>query len=464
MDIIVVGAGALGATLAAALGHERRYKVLCIERDWSEPNRIVGELLQPGGVRWLKRLGLVSCLEGIDAQKIHGYGVFFKGDSVALPYPVEENDERPCGYAFHHGRFISKLREATKSAPNVTCVEGTVVDLWEQDGRVMGVRYKQGSNEYRAHAFLTIAVDGVFSRLRKDLTKTTSLKSSTFAGIVLEGVQLPFANHGHVVLCNPSPVLVYPISSTEARMLIDIPNDVSADPASYATSHIAPQLPAVLREALEQALRTQKLRVMPASYMPGIPRLVPGALALGDAFNLRHPLTGAGMTVAFADGHLLREMLRDAPDLANREATLKHLAAFYDRRKAHASTSNILANALYAVFCGKDDEFLPYMQEACFKYFTLGDFAVNGTMAMLGALNTNPYFLFSHFFSVAALGMYDLLAPFPYPSRIATAFGVLKSAAQVIKPLIDNENVTVLANVPNFLLGVKDTLKAVHVE
>lgn len=34
---------------------------------------------------------------------------------------------------------------------------------------------------------------------------------------------------------------------------------------------------------------------------------------LGDAFNMRHPLTGGGMTVAFADCDLLCDMLRPLP-------------------------------------------------------------------------------------------------------------------------------------------------------
>ena len=50
-------------------------KVLIIERDWSEPDRIVGELLQPGGINCLKKLGIEQCLEGIDAPNIFGYAV-----------------------------------------------------------------------------------------------------------------------------------------------------------------------------------------------------------------------------------------------------------------------------------------------------------------------------------------------------------------------------------------------------
>ena len=40
---------------------------------------------------------------------------------------------------------------------------------------------------------------------------------SFFVGIILRGVTLPVPNHGHVVLAKPSPILFYPISSTEVR-------------------------------------------------------------------------------------------------------------------------------------------------------------------------------------------------------------------------------------------------------
>lgn len=44
-------------------------RVLLIERDLKQPDRIIGELLQPGGYLMLKKLGLAHCVDGIDAQK-----------------------------------------------------------------------------------------------------------------------------------------------------------------------------------------------------------------------------------------------------------------------------------------------------------------------------------------------------------------------------------------------------------
>ena len=56
-EVIVVGSGVLGSALGAVLARDGR-RVSVIERDLSEPDRIVGELLQPGGFNALKKLGL----------------------------------------------------------------------------------------------------------------------------------------------------------------------------------------------------------------------------------------------------------------------------------------------------------------------------------------------------------------------------------------------------------------------
>lgn len=61
--MIIIGAGVAGSSLAYALGKEGR-KVLLLERDLSEPVRIVGELLQPGGYLKLKELGLEWTVDG----------------------------------------------------------------------------------------------------------------------------------------------------------------------------------------------------------------------------------------------------------------------------------------------------------------------------------------------------------------------------------------------------------------
>lgn len=70
---------------------------------------------------------------------------------------------------------------------------------------------------------------------------------SCFVGLVLENCQLPFANHGHVVLGDPSPILFYPISSTEIRCLVDVPGQKvpsisNGEMEKYLKTVVAPQV------------------------------------------------------------------------------------------------------------------------------------------------------------------------------------------------------------------------------
>lgn len=70
---------------------------------------------------------------------------------------------------------------------------------------------------------------------------------SCFVGLVLENCNLPYVNHGHVVLADPSPILFYQISSTEVRCLVDVPGQKvpsisNGEMAKYLKTVVAPQV------------------------------------------------------------------------------------------------------------------------------------------------------------------------------------------------------------------------------
>ena len=42
-------------------------------------------------------------------------------------------------------------------------------------------------------------------------------------GWLMENCQLPYPNYGHIILASPSPILFYPISSTETQCFVGVP-------------------------------------------------------------------------------------------------------------------------------------------------------------------------------------------------------------------------------------------------
>ncbi|CAL1361379.1 unnamed protein product [Linum trigynum] len=445
-DVIIVGAGVAGAALAHTLGKDGR-KVHVIERDLTEPDRIVGELLQPGGYLKLIELGLQDCVEGIDAQRVFGYALFKDGKHTQLAYPLEKFHSDVSGRSFHNGRFIQRMREKAASLPNVRLEQGSVTSLLEENGTIKGVQYKNKDGEQQtAYAPLTIVCDGCFSNLRRSLCNPKVDVPSCFVGLVLENCDLPCANHGHVILGDPSPILFYPISSTEVRCLVDVPGQKvpsisNGEMTTYLKTVVAPQIPKQIYDSFVAAVDKGNIRTMPNRSMPAAPYPTPGALLMGDAFNMRHPLTGGGMTVALSDIVVLRNLLRPLKDLNDAPTLCKYLESFYTLRKPVASTINTLAGALYKVFCASPDKARQEMREACFDYLSLGGVFSSGPVSLLSGLNPRPLSLVLHFFAVAVYGVGRLLVPFPWPKRIWIGARLISGASGIIFPIIKAEGV-----------------------
>ena len=359
-DVVIVGAGVLGCALAVALGKQGR-SVILLEKSLEEPNRIVGELLQPGGVQALEQLGLRDCLDDIDGIDVKGYWVSYFGEPVLLEYPKSSpTSPTPLGRAFHHGRFVMKLRAAALSCPNVTVVEtkvtGLIISPDTEEVRGVECMTKDVKDSYLGQ--LTVAADGYNSDFRKQHHQYTPTRKSKFYGLELIDAKLPAPNTGHVLLSDNPPVLMYQIGTHETRILIDIPDNLplasvqNGGVKGYMRNNILPQLPEGAQKSFSDALENGQLRSMPNSFLPASVNKTPGLMILGDALNMRHPLTGGGMTVALNDVCLIRELLSPerAPDLSNTGLVLEQLAEFHWRRKSSSSVINILAQALYALF------------------------------------------------------------------------------------------------------------------
>lgn len=371
-DVVIVGAGIVGCSLAAALGRQGR-SVILLERSMKQPDRIVGELLQPGGVRALKKLGMGDCLEGIGAVPVLGYNLIYQGEQVPVPYPMlgmtsngklagggDKKDGRYEGRAFHHGRFITKLREAAMATPNVTVVETTVTELVKASTSemILGVlSTTKGKPDYY-FAPLTVIADGFASKFRKQYHPNVPRVKSKFYALELIDAELPAPGYGHVLLGNDPPILLYQIGTHETRILIDIPDNLpSAAPAnggvkSYLRNVVLPSLPESIKPSFEKALEACPLRSMPNSFLASTTNRVPGAMFLGDSLNMRHPLTGGGMTVAFNDVLRISSLLHPdlVPDLSDTTLVMSQMPKFHWSRKQSTTAMNILAQSLYAIF------------------------------------------------------------------------------------------------------------------
>lgn len=479
-DAIVVGAGVVGPCIAKCLAQKGK-KVLIVEREWQEPDRIVGELMQPGGVRALRELGMIQAINNINAQPITGYTIMYNGEKVTIDYshkaksgPLDllsedivhggndkilpndetldyddfENNDRERGVAFVHGRFLTNLRNMCLQEPNVTPLAGNVIEVMKNKvGEVIGVRVDipngRGKCMFKAH--ITFVVDGVFSKYRRELAsdfKTSA--SSSFVGMSLFNAEVPTKYNGHVILgTSHAPILVYQISPQETRILCAF-NDKKTPPniTKWMQSSVQPHIPTCLRPSFDKALAEGKFRSMPNQFVTARQNNVTGLCVIGDALNMRHPLGGGGMTVGLKDTVLLMKMIGDL-DFADRETVLDELLDFHYERKKYDSVINVLSIALYSLFAA-DNEYLRMLQQGCFAYFQRGDECVEKPVMFLSGVLPSPFLLTKVFFAVALYSIYinyEKKGAVGFPKAFFESFAILFTAAKVFTPYIYNEMV-----------------------
>ena len=460
-DVIIVGAGVAGCTLASMFGR-MGIRTALIERDLDEPDRIVGELLQPSGVQMLRDMGLETVLEGFDAQPVSGYAIFNQKEHFSVSYPLLEGnnsekqgkDSLATGRGFRYGKFITRLREEVKKHSSVEIIEGNVKDfVWEKNAvsgknkaaekRISGVEFlpKNSLDSQNLKARLTVVCDGCFSRLRKTLNRAEPMVAGYFLGLVLENAGLPCPGHGHVFISEHAPFLSYPISSTETRVLIDFPGNTpppkGEELQSYLRTRILPQMPESMHLSFINAIESGKFKSMPNSILPADPEPVAGVVMVGDSLNMRHPLTGGGMTVALTDvkalNHRLATLLVASFSPENQLAIESEISQYYDNRHKQNATINILAYALYRVFKHPD------LSDACFEYLKSGGSRSEEPISIISGISRDLDLLVKHFIAVARFGAVGLLRRMPTFAGLKRSHQMFSDALAIITPLILDE-------------------------
>lgn len=482
-DAIVIGAGVIGPCIATALARQGK-SVLIIERDWSEPDRIVGELMQPGGVKALRELGMVHAVNNIGARAVTGYYIKFHDQQLELAYPekgdasklspevgvpgcvfAENNtllesdpvlsasdwnaDRSVRGVLIEHGKFLQNLRQIVRAEKNVTWVEGTATALTRLPADasiVTGVVVKNLAGDSQKYtAKCTFACDGIYSKFRREHDKNnTPTVGSYFVGLALDNADLPAPGKGHVILGHHAPVLAYQVSASETRALCAYrltkpPLASLGEFANYLRRDVYPNLPAQLLPAFEKAVDSGKFRAMPNQYLPAPKQGTRnrGFIMIGDSLNMRHPLTGGGMTVGLNDTVLLAKLLHNV-DLGDHDDVARVLAVFHRRRKNLDAVINTLSIALYSLFAA-DRKGLLILQRGCFEYFMLGGDCVRVPMGLLSGMFPFPMMLFNHFFSVAFYLIwvnFKQLGWAKFPIGIWEAFATFYTAVVVFTPFL----------------------------
>ncbi|MFI6864518.1 FAD-dependent oxidoreductase [Streptomyces sp. NPDC050421] len=341
-DVCVVGAGPAGLVLALLLV-KSGLRVAVVEKNGSGQREFRGEILQPGAMRLLDRLGVLAgarargCHEHARFRLVEQERVLLDIDYRALPTPYDHLLSIPqahvldelllhCG-AFEGFTYLDRRR---------------VSGLVREDGRIAGVRADGAGGPVVVRAKAVVAADGRFSKVRR----LAGIDAGRTEAFDLDVLWFKLRAHGkteperslrdvRVFRSQGSPVLVYDSYPDLIQVGWTLPHkgyqQIAAKGIDHVKAELARAVPPYADLIAEQISSPRDLSLLDVFSGRAERWTADGLVLIGDAAHTHSPIGAQGINLAVQDAALLHPVLTDA---VRRGDTSNAVLSAFERRRA----------------------------------------------------------------------------------------------------------------------------------
>ncbi|MDE3177596.1 MAG: FAD-dependent monooxygenase [Pseudomonadota bacterium] len=348
-DIAIVGAGAAGLALAAALKREARLKLALIAPAApATPDRLRTVALSPGSRALIERVGAWEALQP-QAQPIVEMAIFdgTPRDAVRLEQlRFHAPEDAPLAHMAYNDDVAAALAQAAEAA-GVVRIDGAVADF-AAGPFVAQLKLADGRG---LRARLVVGADGARSKLRALAEIATSGWPTGQCGIVAtiaherehggraEQHFLPAGPFAMLPLRGRCSSIVWNEPPREAERLCALPQD-----------EFIAELERRFSPALGKLRRLGAARAFPLEFRFARDYVAERLALVGDAAHLVHPLAGQGLNLGLRDVAALAEVLVERLRLGLDPGAREPLAEYQRRRRFDAVTSGLGMDAMNRLF------------------------------------------------------------------------------------------------------------------
>jgi len=337
VDVIVVGGGLAGSTLATVLGR-RGHKVVVLEAETKFKDRVRGENMLPWGVAMARRLGVLEDLVAAGGRAVPFFNMYAMGTQTEhRPMPETTPARESCLNMYHPDLQETLLAAALKAGCDVRRGAG-VRGIAEKDGH-WTVTFVEDGRTDSVSARLVVGADGRFSKMRDwaGFRVNHDPENLRIAGTLVHGSVVP-DDGVHLCIGPGIATFIAPLGKQRARMYFiyvgatgDRKLSGKGQVAAFVEACRATGAPAEWFDGIEVT--------GPLAEFDGADRWVlspttRGLALIGDAAAATDPSWGCGLSKTLVDVDNLSQRLSETDDW---DVALKRYAAEHDDtyRKLH---------------------------------------------------------------------------------------------------------------------------------
>lgn len=319
VDVVVVGAGLVGASLAAGLA-DSGLKLALIERgpptapgpEWD--SRVYS--LTPASVAFLEDIGAWRRVDAARVTPIHEMRVFGDDGHSRLDFSAYESGVPQLAATVEAGRLHRALWESLERQRNLALLCPALPSGLRRGEDFVEISLEDGRS---VTAKLVVGADGADSWVRRAAGIGTRGGSYAQLGVVANfacarahrNIAYQWFRRDGVLAYLPLPErrvsIVWSTPEAHARDMLELPVDALcrrvADAGGDALGALEPLTPPA---------------AFPLSRMLADCMVQPRIALIGDAAHVVHPLAGQGVNLGMGDAHSLADLLRAAPDAGDR--------------------------------------------------------------------------------------------------------------------------------------------------
>lgn len=303
-QVVIVGAGPVGATLALLLV-QRGIAVQLVESSRSFRRQFRGEALMPSGLEALEQMGLLPLLDSLPHRPLDVWEFWI---NQRLLFRVEEPMEaggRPCTLVSQPA-LLEALIEQASTYPHFKFVQGTAVQelLWAGE-QVTGVRLSNGEEQT---ADLVIGTDGRNSAVRQHAQLSIEYSSDQHFNVLwfklATSPRFEADNIFYSILQDRDAFGLFCSSESHLQVGWVLHDDAPLDWKQVDwVETLAATSPPWLAEHFRTQAQTLERPVLLSIVVGRCPQWSkPGVLLLGDAAHPMSPIRAQGINMALRDG------------------------------------------------------------------------------------------------------------------------------------------------------------------